>query len=125
MIHLRLKTLPSFFNFSVLMFALNCLPLAAHAGDQHNCTITGVGVFSASGGWYLQCTGGERSNIPSCAGTGTQWAMQWSAPASKETYALAMAAWLSANPVRLNGTGTCDPSFIGRESLNGIERFGM
>lgn len=111
-----------------LMLGVAAMILAsgpAIAGDQYNCIISGVGAFSHTDGWYLQCDGGERVNANSCVSYPTQWAMPWSANASKEIYALAMSMWLTGKPVRLNGTGQCDTAYGGRETLTGLERYGM
>lgn len=109
---------------AVLIFASG-LVTDSFAGDQYNCVISGVGVFSGNHGWYLQCDGGERQGAPSCVVVPHQWGKSWTEENSKEIYALAMTMWLTGKPVRLNGTDTCTPNFNGRENLNGLERYGM
>jgi hypothetical protein len=97
----------------------------AAAGDQTSCVISGVGAFTTTAGWYLQCDGGTRTGVPACSTIANQWAKSWTDAGSREIYALAISLWLSGIPVRVNGTGSCDNLFGSRETLNGLERQGM
>lgn len=115
----------SFIFLIVSICAVATLPSVGVAGDQYSCVVSGVGAFSGNNGWYLQCDGGDRTGKPSCVGSPNQWGKLWTDANSKEIYALAITFWMSGKPVRLNGTGECNPSFAGRETLNGLERIGM
>lgn len=106
----------------LLFVSLLILSGSGLCGDQFDCRITGVGTFSS--GWYLQCEGGSRVAAPACATQPNQHAMLWTAPASKETYSLALALWLSNKNARVNGTGSCTV-MSNRETLSALERQGM